>query len=82
MLLLLLLLLLLSQLRDPRVPASSNDTFLDMLEGYFSRSEQDKQAEARPHLAYQVRQQLTQPLANSIAAVCCMQCAVCNAHQE
>jgi hypothetical protein len=42
--------------RDPRVPVSANDAFLDMLEGYFSRSEEDKQAEARPELAYQVRQ--------------------------
>jgi hypothetical protein len=42
------------QVRDPRVPASANDTFLDMLEGYFSRSEQEKQAEERPDLAYQV----------------------------
>lgn len=40
--------------RDPRVPASANDTFLDMLEGYFCRSEEQKQAEARPDLAYQV----------------------------
>uniref|UniRef100_A0A383VB58 Isopenicillin N synthase-like Fe(2+) 2OG dioxygenase domain-containing protein n=1 Tax=Tetradesmus obliquus TaxID=3088 RepID=A0A383VB58_TETOB len=40
--------------RDPRVPAAANDTFLDMLEGYFCRSEEQKQAEARPDLAYQV----------------------------
>jgi hypothetical protein len=52
---LLLLLLLLHQVRDPRVPASANDTFLDMLESYFSRCEEEKQAEARPDLAYQVR---------------------------
>ncbi|KAF6250741.1 Clavaminate synthase-like protein [Scenedesmus sp. NREL 46B-D3] len=40
--------------RDPRVSAAANDTFLDMLESYFSRSGEAKQAEARPELAYQV----------------------------
>eukprot|EP00878_Enallax_costatus_P011232 GHUV01011729.1.p1 GENE.GHUV01011729.1~~GHUV01011729.1.p1 ORF type:complete len:329 (+),score=73.58 GHUV01011729.1:124-1110(+) len=41
-------------IRDPRVAASDNDKFLDLLESYFSRSDADKMAEARPHLAYQV----------------------------
>lgn len=42
------------QVRDPRVPSSANDTFLDLLEAYFARSDEEKQAEARPQLAYQV----------------------------
>eukprot|EP00879_Flechtneria_rotunda_P021970 GHRR01023170.1.p1 GENE.GHRR01023170.1~~GHRR01023170.1.p1 ORF type:complete len:229 (+),score=50.13 GHRR01023170.1:213-899(+) len=40
--------------RDPHVAAADNDTFLDLLETYFSRSDEEKQAEARPELSYQV----------------------------
>ncbi|KAF8056110.1 DEGP9 [Scenedesmus sp. PABB004] len=40
--------------RDPRVPAAANDEFLDELEAYFGRSADDKRADARPELAFQV----------------------------
>jgi hypothetical protein len=43
-----------TQVRDPRVPASANDAFLDLLESYFGRSDTDKAPDARPDLAYQV----------------------------
>lgn len=42
------------QIRDPRVDIADNDQFIDILESYFMRSDEEKMAEARPHLAYQV----------------------------
>lgn len=41
-------------MRDPRVPASDNDDFLDLMESYFGQSEELKAPDARPELAYQV----------------------------
>ena len=38
--------------KDPRVQASANETFLDMMERYFEQS--DGKTDARPHLHYQV----------------------------
>lgn len=38
--------------KDPRVEASANETFLDMMERYFEHS--DGKTDARPHLHYQV----------------------------
>jgi hypothetical protein len=34
---------------------ADNDAFLDLLESYFTRSDEEKAAEARPELSYQVR---------------------------
>lgn len=41
--------------RDPRVPASQNDVFLDTMEEYFSQPREVKMLDARPDLSYQVR---------------------------
>jgi len=40
--------------RDPRVDARKNNRFLDAMEKYFERPLDQKMADARPHLAYQV----------------------------
>lgn len=40
--------------RDPRVREEHNNTFLDMMEDYFSQSEEDKQPDIHPEYAYQV----------------------------
>lgn len=40
--------------RDPRVPASQNDVFLDTMEDYFAQQREVKMLDARPDLAYQV----------------------------
>ncbi|KXZ41566.1 hypothetical protein GPECTOR_390g205 [Gonium pectorale] len=40
--------------RDPRVPAAMNDTFLDLLERYFDQPADRKMADCRPNLDYQV----------------------------
>eukprot|EP00892_Ulva_mutabilis_P010096 jgi/Ulvmu1/7459/UM037_0002.1 len=40
--------------RDPRVPASQNDVFLDTMEDYFSQPREVKMLDARPDLAYQI----------------------------
>jgi len=41
-------------LRDPRVTFEDNQTFLDMVESYFSQSDEVKLKDARPDYAYQV----------------------------
>ncbi|KAH9302176.1 hypothetical protein KI387_013759, partial [Taxus chinensis] len=40
--------------RDPRCPARENDTFLDMMERYFEKSDEFKRKQERPYLHYQV----------------------------
>jgi len=40
--------------RDPRVDTNDNDTFLDMMERYYERGAEEKLAETRPELSYQV----------------------------
>lgn len=40
--------------RDPRVGQTECDTFLDMMERYFSQPFEKKIVDARPHLSYQV----------------------------
>lgn len=40
--------------RDPRVDHAENDSFIDMMEVYFGRTGEDKKAEERPELSYQV----------------------------
>lgn len=42
--------------RDPRVDASQNDVFLDMMERYFEQSDEQKWKDARPDLHHQVTQ--------------------------
>jgi hypothetical protein len=51
------------------VAASDNDTFLDLLEQYFSRPAEEKMEDARPALSYQV---------TTAAVLCCavLCCAV------
>lgn len=41
-------------LRDPRCRAQDNDTFLDMMESFFQRSDEFKRQQGRPLLHYQV----------------------------
>lgn len=41
-------------MRDPRVDTNDNDTFLDMMERYYERGAEEKLAETRPELSYQV----------------------------
>lgn len=41
--------------RDPRVDASDSDTFLNLMERYFSQPREKKLVDARPHYFYQVR---------------------------
>jgi len=41
-------------IKDPRVTFEDNDTFLDLMEQYFSRSSSEKSVDARPALHYQV----------------------------
>ena len=43
--------------RDPRVSQSDNDAFLDHMETYFNRDTEEKMADVRPELSYQVREQ-------------------------
>lgn len=40
--------------RDPRVDARDNDKFQDLLERYFAQPEEQKRADMRPELHYQV----------------------------
>lgn len=42
--------------RDPRVGSAQSDTFLDMMERYFSQPDEDKMADVHPELHYQVQQ--------------------------
>lgn len=43
------------QVKDPRVDVNANKEFLTLMEEYFARPKEDKEAEARPDLHYQVR---------------------------
>lgn len=40
--------------KDPRVEASQNDEFLDMMERYFEQSYEQKMKDSRPEMKYQV----------------------------
>ena len=44
--------------KDPRVPFEKNKAFLDLMEDYFDRPEQDKLADVRPDRHFQVRHDL------------------------
>lgn len=65
-----------TQVRDPRVPASDNDAFLDLMESYFGQSEELKAPDARPELAYQVCV-LTGRQGGGGAGVCVCVCVLC-----
>lgn len=41
-------------IRDPRVDSSHNDSFISLMEHYFSQPTESKMADVRSHLAYQV----------------------------
>lgn len=47
-------------IHDPRVVAADAETFLSMMERYFSQQRDKKLADARPHLFYQVRHAILQ----------------------
>jgi hypothetical protein len=40
--------------RDPRMPLHRNDTFLDLMEDYFSLPDDQKMKDCRPETSYQV----------------------------
>jgi len=41
-------------IRDPRVPQGANDEFIDMMEKYYERGDEDKKQDIRKELYYQV----------------------------
>lgn len=55
--------------RDPRVPASQNDVFLDTMEDYFSQPREVKMLDARPDLSYQVRCDMQWPCMNELQSL-------------
>lgn len=56
--------------RDPRVGSTEADSFLDMMERYFSQSADIKMHDVHPELHYQVYTTAYLPL--EIAACCCV----------